>query len=67
MRGAGLEMCCGGIIGMGESVRDRAGMLQVLAGFDPHPESVPINALVAVRGHAARRAARRSIRSIWCA
>lgn len=50
VRGAGIEMCCGGIIGMGESVRDRAGMLQVLAGFDPHPESVPINALVAVPG-----------------
>jgi biotin synthase len=50
VRGAGLEMCCGGIVGMGESVRDRAGMLQVLAGFDPHPESVPINALVAVEG-----------------
>jgi biotin synthase len=50
VRGAGLEMCCGGIIGMGESVRDRAGMLQVLAGFDPHPESVPINALVAIEG-----------------
>jgi len=50
VRGAGIEMCCGGIIGMGEGVRDRAGMLQVLAGFDPHPESVPINALVAVPG-----------------
>jgi biotin synthase len=50
VRGAGLEMCCGGIIGMGEGVRDRAGMLQVLAGFDPHPESVPINTLVAVEG-----------------
>ena len=50
VRGAGIEMCCGGIIGMGESVKDRAGMLQVLAGFDPHPESVPINALVAVPG-----------------
>jgi biotin synthase len=50
VRGAGLEMCCGGIIGMGESVRDRAGMLQVLAAFDPHPESVPINTLVAVEG-----------------
>ncbi|MGJ0394290.1 MAG: biotin synthase BioB [Methylocystis sp.] len=50
VRGAGLEMCCGGIIGMGETVRDRAGMLQVLAGFDPHPESVPINTLVAVEG-----------------
>ena len=50
VRGAGIEMCCGGIVGMGESARDRAGMLQVLAGFDPHPESVPINTLVAVEG-----------------
>ncbi len=50
VRAAGIEMCCGGIIGMGESVRDRAAMLAVLAGFDPHPESVPINALVAVAG-----------------
>jgi biotin synthase len=50
VRGAGIEMCCGGIIGMGENVDDRAAMLAVLAGFDPHPESVPINALVAVRG-----------------
>ncbi|WP_091682006.1 biotin synthase BioB [Methylocapsa palsarum] len=50
VRGAGLEMCCGGIIGMGESVADRAAMLQVLAAFDPHPESVPVNALVPVEG-----------------
>jgi biotin synthase len=50
VRGAGIEMCCGGIIGMGESVKDRAGMLQTLASFDPHPESVPINTLVAVEG-----------------
>jgi biotin synthase len=50
VRGAGIEMCCGGIIGMGESVRDRARMLQVLASFGPHPESVPINGLVAVAG-----------------
>ena len=50
VRGAGIEMCCGGIIGMGEGVRDRAAMLQVLASFDPHPESVPINALVPVAG-----------------
>ena len=50
VRGAGIELCCGGIVGMGESVRDRAGLLQVLAGFDPHPESVPINALVPVEG-----------------
>jgi biotin synthase len=50
VRAAGLQMCCGGIIGMGETVRDRASMLQVLASFDPHPESVPINALVPVEG-----------------
>ena len=50
VRDAGLQMCAGGIIGMGESVRDRAAMLQVLAAFDPHPESVPINALVPVAG-----------------
>jgi biotin synthase len=50
VREAGLQMCCGGIVGMGESVHDRAAMLAVLAGFDPHPESVPVNALVAVEG-----------------
>ena len=50
VRQAGVTLCCGGIIGMGESVRDRASMLQVLACLDPHHESVPINALVAVEG-----------------
>lgn len=50
VRSQGIDLCCGGIIGMGESIRDRASMLQVLAGFDPHPESVPINALVPVEG-----------------
>lgn len=50
VRKAGVTLCCGGIIGMGESQRDRASMLQVLAGMNPHPESVPINALVAVEG-----------------
>ena len=50
VRQAGIAMCCGGIIGMGESQRDRASLLQVLASLDPHPESVPINALVAVEG-----------------
>lgn len=50
VRAAGITICCGGIIGMGESLRDRADMLAVLAGFDPHPESVPINALIPVRG-----------------
>ena len=50
VRKAGVTLCCGGIIGMGESLRDRASMLRVLACLDPHPESVPINALVAVEG-----------------
>jgi len=50
VRQAGITMCCGGIIGMGESLRDRASLLQVLATMTPHPESVPINALVAVEG-----------------
>ena len=50
VRNAGISMCCGGIIGMGESLTDRASLLQVLASMNPHPESVPINALVAVEG-----------------
>ena len=50
VRQAGIAMCCGGIIGMGESLQDRASLLQVLASLNPHPESVPINALVAVEG-----------------
>jgi len=50
VREAGVEVCCGGIVGMGESLEDRAGLLQTLANLDPHPESVPINALVAVPG-----------------
>lgn len=50
VRSFGIDLCCGGIIGMGETIRDRASMLAVLAAMDPHPESVPINALVPVRG-----------------
>jgi biotin synthase len=50
VREAGITVCSGGIIGMGESDRDRAHLLQVLASMDPHPESVPINSLVAVPG-----------------
>ena len=50
VRSAGIGVCCGGIVGMGEGVTDRAAMLQVLANHAPHPESVPINALVAVPG-----------------
>jgi len=47
---AGIQVCCGGIIGMGESVGDRCAMLTTLTHLDPHPSSVPINALVAVAG-----------------
>ena len=50
VRDAGLKVCCGGIIGMGESTRDRASMLATLAGLAQHPESVPINELVQVPG-----------------
>ncbi len=50
VRQAGIALCCGGIIGLGESGLDRASLLQVLSNLDPHPESVPINALVAVPG-----------------
>jgi biotin synthase len=50
VRRAGITVCSGGIIGMGESVDDRCEMLRTLANLDPPPESVPINALVAVPG-----------------
>src|SRR6267142_1623887 len=50
VRQAGITVCCGGIIGMGETVDDRCEMLRALATQDPHPESVPINMLVRVRG-----------------
>jgi len=47
---SGMAVCCGGIIGMGESVDDRLKMLEVLTNFDPPPESVPINCLMAMPG-----------------
>jgi len=50
LRKAGITVCCGGILGMGESDDDRIGLLQQLAQLDPHPESVPINMLVANEG-----------------
>lgn len=50
VRAAGITVCTGGIIGMGEGVEDRAAMLVELSRLDPHPESVPINALVRVPG-----------------
>ena len=50
VRAAGITLCCGGILGMGETIDDRLDLLRVLAQMDPHPESVPVNALVAVAG-----------------
>ena len=50
VRDAGMKTCCGGIVGMGESRRQRAGLLQTLANLPAHPDSVPINRLVQVAG-----------------
>jgi len=50
VRHAGITVCCGGIVGMGESDEDRIGLLEQLSGLDPHPESVPINMLVRNEG-----------------
>lgn len=50
VRAADIKVCCGGIVGMGETRRDRAALLQQLANLDPYPESVPINQLVPVPG-----------------
>ncbi len=50
VRGAGISVCCGGIVGMGESREDRVGFLHALATLPRHPESVPVNALVPVAG-----------------
>jgi biotin synthase len=50
VRGAGIHVCCGGIVGMGESRAQRAGLVAQLANMDPYPESVPINHLVQVAG-----------------
>jgi biotin synthase len=50
VRKAGITVCCGGIVGMGESDEDRIGLLHQLATLNPHPESVPVNMLVRVEG-----------------
>jgi biotin synthase len=47
---AGISLCCGGIVGMGESIDDRCRLLATLANLDPQPESVPVNALAPVQG-----------------
>jgi len=50
VRNAGIAVCCGGIVGMGESAEDRVGLIHALATLPAHPESVPINALVQIEG-----------------
>jgi biotin synthase len=50
VRAAGINVCCGGIVGMGEGLEDRVGMIATLASLPVHPESVPINMLVQVEG-----------------
>jgi len=50
VRDAGIKVCCGGILGLGEGVNDRASMLVTLANMETHPESVPVNMLVAIEG-----------------
>jgi biotin synthase len=50
VRDAGIHVCCGGIVGMGEGAEDRAGLIATLASLPVHPESVPINMLVQVEG-----------------
>src|SRR5690606_30927308 len=50
VRNAGISVCCGGIVGMGEEKQDRIGLIHTLATLPQHPESVPINVLVAVDG-----------------
>ena len=50
VRDAGINVCCGGIIGLGESRRERAGLIAQLANLNPYPDSVPINNLVAIEG-----------------
>jgi biotin synthase len=50
VRAAGIKVCCGGIVGMGESRESRAGLLAQLSALDPQPESVPINLLVRIPG-----------------
>ncbi|HXZ23038.1 MAG TPA: biotin synthase BioB [Pseudolabrys sp.] len=50
VRAAGIRVCCGGIVGMGEALEDRIGMIATLASLPVHPESVPINMLVRVEG-----------------
>ena len=62
VRNAGITICCGGILGMGEAIEDRLKMLQTLSQLQPHPESVPINALQPVPGTPLEK---QEVISIW--
>jgi biotin synthase len=67
VREAGMKVCSGGIVGMGEGREDRVGLLLALANLPEHPQSVPINLLVKRSGHAAGRSSQTSIHSSSCA
>lgn len=67
VREAGIKICCGGIIGIGESVEDRLAMLVLLANLPNHPESGPINLWNEVKGVPVKDIAERLDRSHWCA
>lgn len=67
VRDAGIKVCCGGILGMGEDVEDRLAMLVLLANFAAHPESVPINVWNEVRGVPVNETAERPDSMRWCA
>ena len=47
---AGISVCCGGIVGIGEKILDRLRLLEIISSFSPAPESVPINALIPIKG-----------------
>jgi biotin synthase len=63
VRQAGITLCCGGIVGLGEDRRVRYGLLRQLSTLSPHPESVPVNMLVRVDGTPLEDAGRRITRS----
>ena len=67
VRDAGINVCCGGILGMGETEADRVSLLHTLATLPQHPESVPINQLVQVPGTPLHGLPPNSTRSTWCA
>ena len=67
VRDAGMNVCCGGIVGMGEGPEDRVDLLHTLATLPEHPQSVPINQLVRVAGTPLAQIGRIWIPSISCA